>query len=664
MIIPEHKVEEVRSSVNIVDIISEFVQLKKRGKNYLGLCPFHQEKTPSFIVSGDKQIYHCFGCHAGGNVFKFLMDYESISFVEAVQEIAKRSGINLDESRESAHTEKQSEMEVLYDINTMAARFFSGNLLQNPMGEAARKYFSSRKINLQTQRTFGLGYALPEWDSFLKFAKSNSLELEKAQMLGLIDKKEGGNYYDKFRDRIIFPIFSPNGRVIAFGGRIMEKNPDFAKYLNSPESPVYFKRKTLYGLFHAKDEIRKLDKAILVEGYIDLISLFQHGIKNVVASCGTALTEEQAQMLSRYTKNIVVFYDSDAAGIKASLRSIEILVKQDFDVKIAELPEGEDPDSYVQKMGRQAFEEAMKRALNFLEYQTLQYEKRGMFNDPEEQTKALRELIQSASYVNDELKRNLLIKSIAKKFNLREKLLETELEKLKKTSSSHSRSEGQRQHKSSYSQKSEIFPHEESFPEGSFPEGSFPEGSFPQGSFPESSLQESLSAARKSEAQPLTEETPLAEKEIIALLFEGEKRVIKLIFNHLTPEDFTETTSQQLAELVYDTFQSGEDILPGALIDKIEEETLKQFVIKMSMEKHTISKNWDEINPGEDESQSLMRYAKDAIRQFRLFRIDKELKINYNSIKNSADEGEIMRLMKANNYLLEEKKLIQKEASN
>ncbi|MGE5432199.1 MAG: DNA primase [Syntrophomonadaceae bacterium] len=640
MIIPEHKIEEVRSSISIVDVISEFVQLKKRGKNYLGLCPFHQEKTPSFIVSSEKQIYHCFGCHAGGNLFKFLMDYQSISFVEAVQEIAKRTGINLD-THENAQPEKQSEMEVLYDINTLAAKFFSNNLLHNPAGEPARKYFAGRKINLQTQRAFGLGYALPEWDSFLRYAKSSSVELEKAQQLGLIDKKDGGNFYDKFRDRIIFPIFSPNGRVIAFGGRIMEKNPNLAKYLNSPESPVYFKRKTLYGLYHSKDEIRKLDKAILVEGYIDLISLFQHGIKNVVASCGTALTEDQVQMLSRYTKNIVVFYDSDPAGIKASLRSIELLVKHDFEVKIAELPAGEDPDSYVQNQGKQEFEEIMKRALNFLEYQSLQYEKQGMFNDPGQQTIALRELIQSASYVNDELKRNLLIKSIAKKFNLREKLLETELEKLKKGAASHSRSEHQRQ-----------------------AQGSFQQNSFQQNSFPQSSLSENLAQKPKEQQQaPVSKDASPAEKEIIELLFEGEKKIIKYIFNHLTPEDFTEPMPQYLAELVYDAFQSGGDILPGALIDKIEDEATRQFVIKMSMEKHTISKTWEEINPGDDESLNLMRYARDSIRRFRLFRIDKEIKLNYNNMKNSTDETEIMRLMKANNYLLEEKKLIQKEGT-
>ncbi|MCU7496454.1 MAG: DNA primase [Ignavibacteria bacterium] len=654
MIIPEHKIEEVRSSISIVDVISEFVQLKKRGKNYIGLCPFHQEKTPSFIVSSDKQIFHCFGCHAGGNVFKFLMDYESISFVEAVQEIAKRSGIILD-THENANPEKQSEMEVLYDINTLAAKFFSNNLLQNPAGEAARKYFAGRKINLQTQRTFGLGYALPEWDGFLRHAKSNAVELEKAQQLGLIDKKDGGNYYDKFRDRIIFPIFSPNGRVIAFGGRIMEKNPNLAKYLNSPESPVYFKRKTLYGLFHSKDEIRKLDKAILVEGYIDLISLYQHGIKNVVASCGTALTEDQVQMLSRYTRNIVVFYDSDPAGIKASLRSIELLVKQNFEVKIAELPDGEDPDSYVQNVGRKEFEEAMGRALNFLEYQTLQYEKQGLFNDPEGQTKAIRELIQSASYVNDELKRNLLIKSIARKFNLREKLLETEMEKLKKSSSS------QGEHHTHARQKNFQQHHEQQ--QTDFEQQNLAEYE----NYAQEGLLEDIPMPREmaahQEAEPLLKETSTAEKEIIELLFEGEKKIIKYVFNHLTPEDFTEPVSQHLAELVYDTYQSGEDILPGALIDKIQDEETKQFVIKMSLNKYSISKTWDVINPGDDESHNLLRYARDSIRKFRLFRIDKELKINYNTIKNSTDESEIMRLMKANNHLLEEKKLIQNESA-
>ncbi|MGE5440289.1 MAG: hypothetical protein ACM3UR_10555, partial [Bacteroidota bacterium] len=333
-----------------------------------------------------------------------------------------------------------------------------------------------------------------------------------------------------------------------------------------------------------------------------------------------------------------------------------------------ELPDGEDPDSYVQNNGRQAFEEAMKKALNFLEYQTLQYEKKGMFNDPEEQTKALRELIQSASYVNDELKRNLLIKSIAKKFNLREKLLETELEKLKKSSSSHSRAHQTSRQAPQGNFQQNNPSQEESFPESYYSQGESSEGEFSHedyassGSFPQSSLPDAL-RQKQEPAAAASSEASFVEKEIIGLLFEGEKKIIKYIFNHLTPEDFTEPMSQYLAELVYDTFQSDEDILPGALIDKIEDEKTKQFVINSSMEKHSISRTWDEINPGDDESQNLIRYARDTIKQFRLFRIDKELKINYNNIKNSADENEILRLMKARNYLLEEKKLIQKEST-
>ncbi|MGE5400559.1 MAG: DNA primase [Ignavibacteriales bacterium] len=626
MIIPERKIEEIRSSINIVDVISEYVQLKKRGKNYIGLCPFHQEKTPSFIVSSDKQIYHCFGCHAGGNIFKFLMDYENISFVEAAQEIAKRLGINLD-YQENSQPEKQGEHEALYDINTVAAKFFSNNLLNSQAGETGRKYFANRKISLQTQRVFGLGYALPDWDGFFNHAKENKLDLEKAKLLGLIEKRDSGGYYDKFRGRIIFPIFSPNGRVIAFGGRIMENTPNAAKYLNSPESPIYLKRKTLYGLFHSKDEIRKMDKAILVEGYIDLISLYQAGIKNVVASCGTALTEDQVQMLSRYTKNIVVFYDADPAGIKASLRSIELLVKHDFEVRIAELPQGEDPDSFVKNSGRHEFEEVMKRALNFLEYQTFQYEKQGMFSDPEQQTRALRELVQSASYVKDELKRSILLKTIARKFNLREKLLETELEKILGNNASLRKTAETRQN-------------------AQISRDDTPPSSNPVNSSP---------------AQEAAEEAAPSEAEIIKLLFEGNARIIKYIFNQLTPEDFSDPMFQYLSELVFDAFSSGEDILPGGLLDKIDDEKIRQFVLKTTFEKYTISKTWEEINPGDSEESSLTRYAKDTIKSFKLFRIDKELKINYNNLKNTTDELEMMRLMKANNYLLEERKLIQNE---
>ena len=414
MRIPEQKIEEIRTAADIVDIISGHVHLRKRGKNFVGLCPFHQEKTPSFTVSEDKQIYHCFGCGAGGNAFKFLMEFKNISFVEAVEEIAEHLGIKIDYDS-SPVDQQQSELEELYEINVFAARFFSDNLLKSASGEEAREYLKNRYIKPQTQKTFGIGYAPYGWDNFLVHAKGNKIDLAKTKLLGLIDLNDKGEYYDKYRGRIIFPIFSPNGRVIAFGGRILTNQENTAKYLNSPESPVYSKRRSLYGLYHSKDEIRKIDRAILVEGYLDLISLYQAGVKNVVASSGTSLTDEQVQLLSRFTKNIIILFDADPAGQKASLRSIEILLKQDFEVKVITLPKGEDPDSYIIKHGKDEFDELVSSAKNFLEYQTAQFEEQGLFEDPAEMTKAIRELVKTLALVNDELKRNLLMKTISKK---------------------------------------------------------------------------------------------------------------------------------------------------------------------------------------------------------------------------------------------------------
>ena len=428
MRIPESKIEEIRESVDIVDVISPYVQLRKRGKNFVGLCPFHSEKTPSFTVSEEKQIFHCFGCHTGGNVFKFLTEFHKISFVESVQELAEQQGITIEFDKQE-YTEQQSEQEVLYDINTEAARYFLNNLLNDDEGEFARNYLHERKIKTQTLRTFGLGYALRGWENFINYAKSRNLNIDKCIQLGLIGKTSEGKLYDKLPGRLIFPIFSPNGRVVAFAGRVLDQKDTGAKYINSPESLIYIKGRILYGLSFAKDDIRRLDKAIIVEGYMDLISLYQSGIKNVVAVSGTAMTDDQVQLLSRYTKNVVLLFDADVAGIKASMRSIEILLKRDMEVKIVSLPKGEDPDSYVNKYGKDEFEELIKKAENFLEYESKYYESQGKFNDPATAAEAIRELVKPVALISDELKRNLLIRSIAQKFNLREKLLESELDK-------------------------------------------------------------------------------------------------------------------------------------------------------------------------------------------------------------------------------------------
>jgi len=621
MRIPESTIEEIRLSASIIDVISGYVQLRKRGRNYIGLCPFHSEKTPSFTVSEEKQIFHCFGCHAGGNVYKFLMDYEKISFVEAVQELARQLGIDI-EYESVPGDERQSEQELLYDINTEAAKYFYNNLQSSDEGETARKYLKERKIKPQTITSFGLGYSLRGWENFLNFAREKKLNLDKVVELGLLGKNNEGRFYDKFAGRLIFPIFSPNGRVVAFAGRVLDDKDKTAKYLNSPESLIYIKGRILYGLSFAKDEIRKLDKAILVEGYMDLISLHQNGIKNVVAVSGTALTEEQVQLLSRYTKNVVLLFDADTAGIKASMRSIELLIKKDVEVKIAALPGGEDPDSFINSYGKEKFEDTVSYAQNFLEYQSEYYEKQGMFSDPAKMAEAIRDLVKSAALINDELKRNLLIKSIAKKFNLREILIEKELDKILKK--------------------------EKSSPGTSKP------------------VNEENTAKKIIEAilnNKISDSEFNTEKEIIKLLFEGDKEVVGLIINHVDQYDFNIPINRKLFSLVTESYNDEEHIVAGALLDKIRDEKSEAYLREITFEKHGISKIWDEIYPGENEKHILLKYAKETLIRFKHLKIDKLIIENDNKL-NEVSEDDKPEIMKRANELRKEKTAITKVLSS
>jgi len=622
MRIPESKIEEIRSTASIVDVISGYVQLRKRGRNYIGLCPFHSEKTPSFTVSEDKQIFHCFGCHAGGNVFKFLMDYEKISFIESVQELAGQLGIDI-EYESTPGDGKQSEQEIFYDINTEAAKYFYNNLHNSGEGEIARKYLQERKIKPQTMKTFGLGYALRGWENFLNFARENKLDIDKIVELGILIKSDDGRYHDRFAGRLIYPIFSPNGRVVAFAGRVLDEREKAAKYLNSPESSVYTKGRILYGLSFAKDEIRKLDKAILVEGYMDLISLFQAGVKNVVAVSGTALTEEQVQLLSRYTKNVVLLFDADTAGIKASMRSIELLLKKDIEVKIAALPGGEDPDSFINNYGKEKFEEIVSYAQNFLEYQSGYFEKQGLFNDSAEMTKAIRELVKSAALINDELKRNLLIKTIAKKFGLREILIENELEKVLKKERTTVKISGSTTN--------------------------------------ENAAKEILNVPSEIN---ISDSEFSTEKEIVKLLFEGNKEILELIIHYVDPFSFSVPYNRELLTLVANAFDEGEDIIAGALLDKLDDEKAKSYLREITFEKYGISRIWDDIHPGADAKQVLMKYAKDTLKKFKLQQIDREINENHKRLEETTEENEKLLIMKKKVELEKDKLAVIKELSS
>ncbi|AFH48035.1 DNA primase [Ignavibacterium album JCM 16511] len=619
MRISESKIEEIRNAANIVDVVSEYVQLRKRGRNYIGLCPFHSEKTPSFTVSDEKQIYHCFGCHNGGNVFKFLMEYKKISFVEAVQELADQYGIEL--NFDDSIPEGQSEQETLFDINTEVARYFSNNLLNDDEGQIAREYFQKRNIKVQTMRAFGLGYALNGWENLVSFLKQKNIDLEKALQLGLIGRNKDGRVYDKLAGRIIFPIFSPNGRVVAFAGRKLREDDTGAKYINSPESIIYVKGRVLYGLSFAKDEIRKLDKAIIVEGYMDLISLYQAGIKNVVAVSGTALTDEQAQLLSRYTKNVVLLFDADTAGIAASMRSIEILLRKDFDVKIATLPAGEDPDSFVNKYGKEEFEETIKRAENFLEYQTAYFEKQGMFVDPTKAAEAIRELVKPIAIIDDELKRNILIKAISKKFNLREKLLEKELEKALEQEKKIARTQTQRIYK-------------------------------------EENISQKVLIPEKIKSIP--PQFYNIEKEIIKLLFENDSVIIELILQHIEQENLELEIHRTVFEKIKTYFSEQGNSNPADLISLFDDET-QAYLREITIEQHTLSHTWFEKHPSINSENNLYRYAADIITKFRQLHIELKISENQKAIENADSEEIALNLMRENQELERKKREIKIE---
>jgi len=353
--------EEVKKAADIVEVIGQYVELKKRGQNYVGLCPFHSERSPSFTVNQNKQIYHCFGCGKGGDVFTFWMEYHNLDFPQSLKDLAERYNIQLPQKRDLYADRKKKELkEQLFKINDLAGRYFHNILLKSADGKPGRDYFSRRHISQETISNFRLGYAVKRWDGLLNYLKSKNYFLDKAATAGLLIPKNNKEYYDRFRGRIMFPIFDLNHHNIGFGGRILDDS--LPKYINTPETPIYHKGYYLYGLDSAFEDIRKRDLAIIVEGYMDMLVLKQHGISNVVATLGTALTSDQIRRLKGYTKDVVVLFDPDDAGRKAALKSFPLFLNEGISAKVVVLPQGEDPDSFVNKQGSDAFKKLLERA--------------------------------------------------------------------------------------------------------------------------------------------------------------------------------------------------------------------------------------------------------------------------------------------------------------
>ena len=364
--ITQDKIIEIRNRASIVEIISDHVTLKKAGRNYMGLCPFHTEKTPSFTVNEEKGIFHCFGCQTGGSVFQFLMQLDQLTFPEAVERVAKRYGITIERVEGSRIRQESGERDLLYRINERAANNYHRILVERPEGKKALDYLKARGVDESVARRFVLGYAPLSGSGLIESVKQGKLLAKDALRLGLVGQRNGEQLYEKFFGRLMFPIINAGGKVVGFGGRVIDQG--LPKYLNSSETPLFHKSSTLYGLFQAKEGIRQADRVVLVEGYLDAIALFQHGISYAVATLGTALTVDHVRLLSRYTKNIVALFDGDDAGRKAAARGFEIFIEAGLLSRAALLPKGEDPDTFVRSRGKEVLEQMLNQAPPLADY--------------------------------------------------------------------------------------------------------------------------------------------------------------------------------------------------------------------------------------------------------------------------------------------------------
>jgi len=419
-------ISRVRDSVDIHDVVSGHVTLRKTGKNYVGLCPFHAEKTPSFNVNPDKQIFHCFGCGVGGDVFKFLELQEGLNFPDALRKLADRAGISLPESRPRGESRKtDDERKTLLGVVADADAYFRLEL-EGQAGSAARAYLAKRGVSDSIIREFGLGYARPEWDGLLRHLRQKGHAPPLLEKAGLVVRRsEGEGHYDRFRGRIIFPIRDGNGNTIAFGGRVMDDS--LPKYLNSPETPLYSKSNVLFCLDKAKEAARKHDHFIIVEGYLDAIACHQHGVRNAVATLGTALTEGHLRLLRRFTKKLKLIFDPDPAGVKAALRSFDLLAGSGMSVKVVSLPGGDDPDTFLTKKGYDAFAACLRESLPLMDFVLAQVLKDGQGATIAEKVERAGEILGFISRLPSGIEREHYLKKTAEALDVDEAVLRQEM---------------------------------------------------------------------------------------------------------------------------------------------------------------------------------------------------------------------------------------------
>ncbi len=501
----EELIEDIKNSNDIVDIISQYVILKRSGRNFFGLCPFHKEKTPSFSVSPDKQIFHCFGCGAGGNVFHFISKIENIDFKESIETLAERAGITLPTLDDGEDAKRQQLKEKVYEINKESAMYYH-EMLYKDISKPAQEYVKKRKLDNKTLKDYCIGYA-PINSNLYKFLKEKCFTDEEILASDLVNKK-GNSFVDRFKNRLIFPIQDVRNRYIAFGGRVLDNS--LPKYINSPENIVYSKARNLYGLNIAKKG--KLEKLIIVEGYMDVVSLHQRGIENVVASCGTALTEAQGRLLRKYAEKVIISYDSDSAGQAATLRGLEILNNLGCDIRILQMDGAKDPDEYVIKYGNGRFNNLVDKAISLVEFKTKVLKKDLDLNNVNDKIKFLNEIAKLVSTVDNRMEQEVYIDKISREYDVSKEAIYAEINKI-----NHLRNQGRKTLESNY-KKSSITNKKENI-------------------LPESLVKR--------------------ENMIIGILLSGKTKIYNLIKDILSPEDFKKEENKKIMQVLYEEFEKG-----------------------------------------------------------------------------------------------------------
>ena len=523
-------INDVRQSNDIVDVISQYVHLKRSGRNFFGLCPFHNEKSPSFSVTPDKQIFHCFGCGVGGNVFSFITQIEGINFVEAVQMLAERANIQLPTLQDNGDSQREELKAKVYKVNEFTAEFYHQNLYK-PQAKIAQEYVKKRQLSNETLKSFKIGFS-GKFDELYQELKKQGFGEREILESGLVNKNERGQYIDRYRNRLMFPICDARGKVIAFGGRVLDDSKP--KYINSPENVVYSKGRNLFGLNVAKKG--DLKRILIVEGYMDVISLHQRGITNVVAPLGTALTEQQGWLLRKNSEQIILSFDSDEAGLKAKLRALDILQNMGCDLRILQMEGAKDPDEYIIKYGNARFNNLVDKALSIIEFKVKILKKDLNLENTNDKIKFLNEIAKLISNVNNTIEREVYIEKIAKEYDISKEAIYAEVNKL------------------TYKNVKTENVLEKPKP---------------------------VVTHIKREEKVISEAVKRRENTVIALLLMGDLNIFEILRQNIKVENFQDEVNKKIAQKLYEEFEKGNSNI-NAIIDNLEQDEQNQITMIMS----------------------------------------------------------------------------------